>query len=282
MFLGVEIGGTKLQAGLCDTRGRVQELRRLPVDRRAGRAGILAQLRALLPPLIAVGRPRAIGIGFGGPVDRTTGRVVRSHQVDGWNRFPLRAWCAREVGLPVALENDANCAGLAEARVGAGRDRARVFYFNVGTGIGGALVIDGALFNGRFGAMELGQVCLGPRLGGGPKRLEDLASGLAIEHGVSTLRQAAECIGLVLANAITLLNPDVVVVGGGVAQAGERFLKPLRNATARWVFEPYRPNYRIVPANLGETVVVVGAALVAANGADERTSTSTSRKRSRS
>ena len=156
------------------------------------------------------------------------------------------------------MENDSNCAGLAEARLGAGRGTARVFYFNVGTGIGGALVVDGKLYNGRYGAMEFGHL----RLSNG-RTLEEVASGLAIERGVSTVAEAGRRVGAMLANAIALVNPDIVVVGGGVALAGDKFFRPMRETARRLVFKPYRDNYRIVPAKLGEKVVVIGAALLA-------------------
>lgn len=256
MILGVEIGGTKLQIGVCDARGRLRKLARVPVQRSAGRAGILRQLAELIPPLLpGVSR---VGVGFGGPVDVVRGRVVKSHHIVGWSGFALRTWFEREFGLPVTVENDSHCAGLAEARLGAGRGKRAVFYFNVGTGIGGALVVDGKLYQGRYGAAEFGHL----RLSDG-RTLEAVASGLAIERGVSTVAQAGRQVGAMLANVIALFNPDVVVVGGGVALAGEKFWKPLRETTRRLVFEPYQRNYRIVPARLGESVVVVGATLVA-------------------
>jgi len=258
-YLGVEIGGTKLQAGVCGVRGRLQRLVRVAVERKRGRAGILQQFEQIIPDLLSPHKVTAIGVGFGGPVDSCTGRVVRSFQVSDWDGFALRRWFERKFALPVEVENDSNCAALAEATLGAGSGKRRVFYTNVGTGIGGGLVLDGKLYHGRYGAMEIGHT----RVGDGCQIIESWASGLAIERGVSTLPQAAEHFGVALANVITLLNPDLVVVGGGVSLAGESFFRPLRETVARWVFAPYRRNYRIVPAQLGEDVVVVGAALVA-------------------
>ena len=132
----------------------------------------------------------------------------------------------------------------------------------VGTGIGGGLVIDGKLYTGRFGAMELGHT----RFPTGHQfpTVEELAAGLAIEQGRSTVAQSARVMGVALANVIALLNPDIVVVGGGVAGAGQKFFGPLRATVRRLVFAPYRQNYQIVPAALGEPVVVAGAALLAA------------------
>jgi glucokinase len=261
MFLGVEIGGTKLQVGVCDRRGRIEQLVRVAVERRRGRTGILRRLEQIVPLLLETYKVNAIGVGFGGPVDSARGCVVRSFHIAGWDGFPLRRWFERRFKLPTIVENDTNCATLAEALVGAGRGRRAVFYSNVGTGIGGGLVIDGMLYNGRYGAMEIGHMKM--MVDGRWVMLESLASGLSIEHGRTTLAQSAKFYGAALANAITLLNPDIVVVGGGVARAGERFLRPVRVQVARLVFQPFKKNFRIVPAALGETVVVVGAALLA-------------------
>jgi glucokinase len=161
----------------------------------------------------------------------------------------------------VVIENDTNAAALAEALVGAGRGKHTVFYSNVGTGIGGGLVVDGVLYNGRLGAMEIGHTKM--MVNGRWVMLESIASGLSIEQGRTTLAQSATYYGAALANAITLLNPDIVVIGGGVARAGERFFRAVRAQVARLVFQPFRMKARIVPAALGETVVVVGAALLA-------------------
>lgn len=255
MFLGVEIGGTKLQLGVCDSRGRLKVLERRSVERIKGAAGIRAQIEQLAPPLLK--RVQAIGVGFGGPVDTGTGRAVRSLQIAGWDRFPVKQWFARKFGLPVFVDNDQNCAALAEATVGAGKGLRRVFYVTVGTGVGAGLVIDGELYNGRYGAAEIGHTWVDGH------ELESVASGLAIERGVSTVAEAGRYVGVAIANVIALVNPEVVIVGGGVSLAGEKFFRPLRAAVRRHVFPVFRENYRIVPPALGEKVVVVGAALYA-------------------
>lgn len=262
MVLGVEIGGTKLQVGVGDVRGRLHQLTRVAVVRRDGRRGILRQLERLIPSLIRERSISRIGIGFGGPVDFERGRVVRSFHIAGWDGFELKRWFERRFKLPTVVDNDTNCATLSEALIGAGRGKLRVFYTNVGTGIGGGLVIDGELYSGRFGAMEIGHTRLWHE--GTWAILETVSSGLAIERGASTVEQSARYFGVALANVVTLLNPDIVVVGGGVSLAGEKFFRLLRETVRRYVFAPFRRNFTIVPAGLGETVVVVGAALLAA------------------
>jgi glucokinase len=258
MFLSVEIGGTKLQVGVCDARGRLKQLVRTAVVRRHGHRGILRQLEQIIPALLRAHRVKKIGVGFGGPFDIETGRAVRSHQIAGWDGFPVKQWFERRFKLPVVVENDQNCAGLAEALCGAGRGLRRVLYITVGTGIGGGLILDGEIYGGRYGAAEIGHTWVGKH------KLESVASGLAIERGVSTVPQAARYLGVAVANAIALVNPEIVIIGGGVSLAGEKFFRPLRQTVTRHVFPVFRKNYRIVRPALGETVVVVGAALLAA------------------
>jgi glucokinase len=176
--------------------------------------------------------------------------------------LPVRRWFERKFALPVVVENDQNLAALAEAIAGAGRGKRTVFYVTVGTGIGGGLVLNGEIFNGRFGAAEIGHTRM--MVHGKWVTLESVASGLAIERGVSTVAEAGRYLGVAIANVIALVNPDVVIVGGGVTRAGARFWRPLRQTVTRCVFTPFRRNYRIVRPALGETVVVVGAVLLAA------------------
>ena len=173
------------------------------------------------------------------------------------------------------MENDQNCAGLAEALCGAGKGKRTVFYVTVGTGIGAGFIVERQIYRGRFGAAEIGHTrwCFPGGWDLFQRRslakmvqfptLESLASGLAIERGASTVTQAARHVGVAVANAIALLNPEIVIVGGGVSRAGEPFFRPLRRIVDRLIFPPFRGNCRIVPPAFGQNVVVVGAALVA-------------------
>lgn len=262
MFLGVEIGGTKLQVGACDRQGRLKHLVRTVVVRKQGRRGILWQLEEIIPTFLARYKVAAIGVGFGGPFDVERGCAVTSHQIAGWDGFPVKRWFERRFRLPAVVDNDQNCAGLAEAVCGAGRGKRAVLYVTVGTGIGGGFILNGEIYNGKLGAAEIGHMqCF---VGGRWRTVESLASGLAIERGASTITRSAKYVGVALANAIALLNPEIVIVGGGVSLAGERFFRPLCHTVERLVFRPFRGNFRIVPPALGQTVVVIGAALLAA------------------
>ena len=159
-YLGIEIGGTKLQLGVGNGNGLpLEELVRLDVDPAKKAAGILKSIEAAGQHLCQRHAVRAIGIGFGGPLDPTTGIVTCSHQVEGWENFPLQAWSEEQLSRPTALGNDCDLASLAEARFGAGKGSPRVFYVTVGTGVGGGLVVDGELQGrGRPAMAEIGHL----------------------------------------------------------------------------------------------------------------------------
>ncbi len=181
MFLGIEIGGTKLQLGVGSGDGRLAALERFDIEASRGAAGILDQIAncgAALQQRFLIER---VGIAFGGPVDLEQGRAVKSHHIDGWDNFPLVDWARQTFGLSAAIGNDADAAALAEAHYGAGRGFSPVFYLTVGTGIGGGLVIDGNIYrgNGR-GAAELGHLRPGLHADRPEETLESLAAGWGI------------------------------------------------------------------------------------------------------
>jgi glucokinase len=186
LHVGIEIGGTKLQAAVGAADGRVLRLARRSVDPHAGAAGIRAALPPLLAALLAgagvawhaVG---AVGIGFGGPVDAQAGIVLRSFQVAGWDGFPLADWAQQTWGRPTVIANDAATAGLAEAMLGAGRGARRVFYVTIGSGIGGGWIVDGRIDHGQgIGMAELGHTYVPDPQTGAPVELESVCSGWAI------------------------------------------------------------------------------------------------------
>src|SRR3954471_11836146 len=160
MLLGIEIGGTKLQLGVgTGESSKLVAIERLTVNPARGALGILEQIELAAPTLIERHGVERIGIGFGGPIHATRGVTLRSHQIEGWNDFPLVEWCERALGKPAVLGNDADLAALAEAKFGAGRGANPVFYVTVGTGIGGGLVIGGNVYQGGgLGAAEIGQL----------------------------------------------------------------------------------------------------------------------------
>lgn len=309
-LLGIEIGGTKLQVGVAaGAGGNFLALERRDVLSEQGAAGILTQIEQVAGQLLAKHEIKRIGIGFGGPVNSLTGRTIKSHQVSGWDDFPLVEWCDKQLGRPAVLGNDCDCAALAEARLGAGRGRRSVFYVTVGTGIGGGLVLDGKLCGeGRPTVAEIGHLrpglaatdshdtvesrAAGPGLAAAARHLCASASDTAAREELlrlcqgdlsaltgkqvgdlalvgnsiarTALSQALQTLGWAIAQVLTIASTEVVVVGGGVSLLGEaHFFEPLRAAVAQYVFPPLANSYRIVPAALGEEVVVHGAIALA-------------------
>jgi glucokinase len=295
MYLGIEIGGTKLQLGLGPGDGTLAALWRGTVAPSEGADGIRRQIVQAVPELLAsAGLDRAqlqgVGIGFGGPVDDAMHTVIKSHQIDGWDNFPLADWIGGLVGLPAALGNDADVAGLAEALFGAGKGLSPIFYITIGSGIGGGLIVNGDIYRGcGRGAAEIGHLrLLMSRDSKEPLRydiLEHAASGWAIErvaqrrvHDLgeairagepaarSLLDHALGYLSEAICQVIALLSPRRIVIGGGVSLLGEEVLfGPLRQRVTERVFKPFAECYEIVPAALGEAVVVHGALALARN-----------------
>ena len=309
-ILGIEIGGTKLQLGIGAGNGSgFVAFERRDIDIAKGAAGILTQIEQAGRELAAAHRVQRVGIGFGGPVDSARGRVIKSIQVAGWDDVPLAAWCEEKFGVPAVLGNDCDCAALAEASLGAGKDSRTVFYVTVGTGVGGGLVIEGKLHGkGRPAVAEIGQLRPGISADTPAATVESYAAGPGIVAAVmrfletsddevakhelrhrqkeesalnakaiadlaasgnsiaqSAIHQATCVLGWAIAQVITLTAADVVVIGGGVSLIGEeRFFQPLNREVARYVFPPLANSYRILPAALGEEVVVHGAVALAA------------------
>jgi glucokinase len=293
MYLGIEIGGTKLQLGVGPGDGTLAGLWRGNVDAAAGGDGIRRQIAAAVPELLAKaglerGALRAVGIGFGGPVDDATRTTITSHQIEGWDNFPLADWATDTLGVPAALCNDADVAGLGEALYGAGKGLSPVFYITVGSGIGGGLIVDGEIFRGcGRGAAEIGHLRIWQTVDDlgtvQPFSVEAVASGWALDRKLGRpLREAVESIrggdpsaqaalgtalvalGEAICHVIALLCPRRIVIGGGVSLMGEElFFEPLRRFVAERVFRPFAGLTDIVPAALGEEVVVHGALALA-------------------
>lgn len=190
MYLGVEIGGTKLQLGVGRGDGQLVDLERTDVDVSRGAAGILQSIDEIGSMLVQRYGATKVGFGFGGPINRESGRVITSHQIAGWENFPLADWCQQTLGLPAILGNDCDSAALAEAAFGAGRGKSRVFYVTVGTGIGGGFVVD-QIIQGtdRPAFAEIGHLRPGPTHQRADETVESIASGWGI---VALTRQKLE------------------------------------------------------------------------------------------
>lgn len=295
MNLGIEIGGTKLQIVVGDASAKIQERRRLDVNPQRGGVGIREQIESTLGDLLPRFKPAAIGVGFGGPVDWNTGRICRSHQIEGWTDFKLGAWLASIANVPVRVENDANTATLGEALHGAGVGFSPVFYVTLGSGVGGGLVVDGNIYHGATpGEAEIGHV----RLDKSGTIVESRCSGWAVDRRIremikatpdsplarlcvgSTsgearflvaamqksdpgarriLEETAEDLAFGLSHVVQLFHPEVIVVGGGLSLMGEPLRAGVEVALRRFTMEAFAPGPAIRLAALGEDAVPVGA-----------------------
>ena len=313
--IGVDLGGTKLLAGAVDPAFNVHH--------RATRPARAADHQAVLDTVVsavaevrdaiegASGSVRAVGIGIPALIDTARGIAVMSTHLP-LAGVPFRDLAAERIGLPVFLDNDANAAMLIEWRHGAARGCSDAVLLTIGTGIGGGLVVGGALQRGSQGAgAELGHMVVqadGPRCNGNcPSRgcLESVCSGTALARearrlaeerpasglgaalaagreisgplvtelahdgdaaAIEALAVIGRWLGIGVGNLVNMLNPDVVVIGGGVIAAGELLLAPARAVVAERALSPSREHVRIVPARFGAESGMLGAATLAFDG----------------
>ena len=291
--IGIEIGGTKLQIAEGNAEGGViRRMHRLDVVKEHGSAGILRQIEDTLRSLDV--SPSAVGIGFGGPVDRRSGKIAASHQIGGWSGFDIGKWFRDHVDIPVFLENDANTAALAEARYGAGKDHDLVFYITLGSGVGGGMVINKALYHGAVpGEAEVGLLTM-DRDG---RTLESFCSGWALDamirdrvgedpnsilraqvrgHGGEAkflsgalqmgdelahqiLVKYADTLAWGLSHVVHLFNPEIIILGGGVSLIGMALRDAVERSMQKYIMKTFAPGPAIKLSSLGEEVVPRGA-----------------------
>ncbi|GAB2985167.1 ROK family glucokinase [Nocardioides montaniterrae] len=287
---GIDIGGTKIAGAVVSADGEI-----LAADRIESPAVDPAALKRAVAELVgslAAQHPiRAVGVAAAGFVDRDRSTVRFAPNI-AWRDEPLGSDLADLVGLPVVVENDANAAAWGEFRHGAGRDADDQLMITLGTGVGGGVVIDGRLLRGAYGAgAEVGHLCVVPdgHLCGCGNRgcLEMYASGTALVRnaraasgdpsltGPEVMRRAqagdpfaieqyaeiGRWIGHGLASLVAVLDPALIVVGGGVGEAGDLVLEPARAAfRAELTGRGHRPEAPIVHAELGNDAGVIGAA----------------------
>jgi glucokinase len=297
--LGIEIGGTKLQLVLGDAHPKIVDGRRLPVNPALGAPGIRDQIQGALPELLGSRKLAAVGVGFGGPVDWRTGRIARSHQIEGWSGFDLAGWLGQLTGVPVAVDNDANVAALGEAAHGAGTGLDPVFYATLGSGVGGGLVAGGKIYHGASpGESELGHL----RLDRDGTILESRCSGWAVDARIRELKarnphgwlarlsagavggeashldaalqqgdagarrilnETAAALALGLSHVVHLFHPAVIVLGGGLSKVGEPLREAVEVALRPLLMEVFHPGPPVRLSVLGEDAVPAGALLLA-------------------
>ncbi|THA55846.1 ROK family protein [Streptomyces sp. A1136] len=296
--IALDVGGTGMKAALIAEDGTLLHEARRATGRERGPEAVVETILGFAADLLAYGREHlgrtasAAGVAVPGIVDAERGTAVYAANL-GWRDVPMRELLgARLGGIPVALGHDVRTGGLAEGRIGAGRDADRFLFVPLGTGIAGAIGLAGRIEAGAHGyAGEIGHIVVrpgGPACGCGQHGcLETLASAAAVSRAWAAASgdpdaDAAHCAKAVesgdararevwlaaidaladgLVTAITLLDPRTVIIGGGLAEAGETLFTPLRTAVGERVTFQRLPE--IVPAALGDTAGCLGAGLLA-------------------
>ncbi|WP_369185323.1 ROK family protein [Streptomyces sp. Y1] len=289
--IALDVGGTRVKGGAADEDGVLRDTDSWPTGADRGPEAALETVLAAARALADRHRPAAVGIAVPGIVDEPSGTAVLAANL-GWRRLPVRDRLAEHLGLPVVLGHDVRAGGLAEARIGAGRGSRDFLFVPVGTGIAAAVMSEGRAAAGSHArAGELGHLVVRPGGDacpcGGRGCLETVASAAAVarryaaatgEHGataedvaaraaageraaVTVWTEAIEALADALTTAITLLDPERVVIGGGLARAGDPYLTALRAAVAERLTFQTMP--LILPAALGDRAGCQGAALLA-------------------
>jgi glucokinase len=278
--LAIDIGGTKFSVGAF--RGDQLVLRySQATDREGGPERLLTEIERVTADWAEREgfRPDRCGIGFGGPVDFPSQTVTLSTHVEGWAGYPLIDRVQRHTGVSAVMDNDANVGALGEFAFGAARGKDPVFYMTLSTGIGGGIITKGEIYHGANSyAGEIGHIMIDPM---GPPCLcgfhgcfERMCCGLWLERDYARTakelmedpafaKEYAVLLARGLKAAIMLLNPAVIVIGGGISKAGEKLFSPLRSELQRQVTSWSRAQRDVVPAALGDDSVLYGAMVLA-------------------
>jgi len=286
--IGIDLGGTAIKLGRFSEDGTCHQSLTVPTPQPATPEAVLIAITDAISQLNPTENSvKAIGIGTPGPAD-ANGRIARvAINLKNWHDVPLADWLEAKTGLPTILANDANCAGLGEAWLGAGRDFKNLILITLGTGVGGAIIQDGKLFVGHTGAAgELGLISInpdGPECNSGNRgSLEQYVSVQAIRRdtGLEPLELAnlakngdvkaleywqkyGRYLGVGLANLIYILTPEAVIIGGGVSAGAEYFLSTVKAEIEQRVIPSSRENLQLLIAELGNQAGIVGAAKLA-------------------
>ncbi len=298
LYVGIEIGGTKLQI-VAGNAARIHERVRLSVDKSLGAEGIRHQLAMALQELLTRVQASAIGLGFGGPVDWKSGTIALSHQIGGWSQFDIKSWLHSLTGLPVFVDNDANVAALGEAIYGAGMGLNPVFYVTLGSGVGGGLIADKQIYHGAVpGEAEIGHI----RLDRDGNTVESRCSGWAVDAKIQQLikqspesilsdlvqhtqagqakhlatalqkgdklamrilEETAQDLTFGLSHVVHLFHPEILILGGGLSLIGEPLQQAVAKALPSYIMNAFLPGPLIRLAQLQEDAVPIGALALA-------------------
>lgn len=267
--IGVDIGATRIRVGRRDGAGGLIAERQLtPAAGADGAAAIVALARRIAPEGVA-----RVGISAAGPLDFARG-VTNPLNLPGWHGFPLVGELAGALGARVAMDNDANCAGLGEWREGAGRGARTLVYYTISTGVGTGVILDGRIHHGAHDTEGGHQIVWpgGPPCACGARGcLEAVISGTGLRARFgrpaeeltdpAIWDEVATYLSYAIANTANLLCPEVIVIGGGISARGDSFFDPLRRKATESIRLVPVPAIR--PAGLGQDSGIIGAIVLA-------------------
>lgn len=309
LAVGIDMGGTTVKYGIVRGHEIIEELEPLPTPAFKGPNPLLKELTARINALKARHKGiAAVGMGVPGFADVTRGYVHELSNVKGWNRVEVSKILGGGTGLPCFVENDANAMCYAEFVHGAGQGATNMIAVTLGTGVGGGLVLNGQLYRGStFGAGEIGQMGIDyegaqgehgnigalekyvgnrevaalaallytkARCRVSPQDCEPRALSAAARRGDPVAKQVWDIytthLAAGLCSCVWLLNPDRIVIGGGVAKAGDIVFGPLKKKMFAQLAKSFRSQLKIVPAKFGNDAGIIGSAAVALDLAAKR------------
>jgi glucokinase len=285
--IGIDLGGTAIKLGRFAPDGSCLQSLTVATPQPATPEAVVAMMVDAIAQIDPENQTLAIGVGTPGPTD-ATGRIAQvAINLAGWQDVPLADYLEAKTGKPTILANDANCAGLGEAWLGAGRSFQNIILLTLGTGVGGAIILDGKLFVGHQGAAgELGLITLNPdgpmcnsgnqgsleqyvsvmairrRTGKEPAELGTLAQGGDI-NALTFWQEYGRDLGIGLTSLIYIFTPQAIIIGGGVSASFEFFLPAVTAEIEKRVIPTSRVGLQILPAELGNSAGMVGAAKLA-------------------
>ena len=296
-IIGIDLGGTYIKLGLLDSEYRILDKQVLHTAKFIKKESLILAITDAVKCFIAAHQLKAkdalgIGIGLPGPIDSQGGIVRFLPNIPGWRDVPLKAILSKKLRIPVFIDNDANLMALAEYNIGSAKGSINAVCITLGTGVGGGLIINGRLFRGSaFAAGEVGHMpinedgpvcnchgraCLERYIGN--KRilqtiketfkkdisLEELSAmaGRGNAKAIKIWQETGKKIGVALTSVVNLLNPDCVVIGGGVAKAGKILFDSIGKTVKVRAMKTQRQHVKILKAKLGEDSGIIGAAIL--------------------
>lgn len=285
--IGIDLGGTAIKMGQFFPDGSCLNALTLPTPQPPDPEAVVAAIAKEVRNLNAEKRVSAIGIGTPGPTDAKSRMARLAINLPGWRDIPLADWLEAKLNLPVVVANDANCAGLGESWLGAGRNVSNLILLTLGTGVGGAIILNDELFIGPYGAAgELGLITLNPQgetcNSGNHGSLEQHLCAQAIyrqtqktpaelgelaqageEEALHFWREYGQTLGVGLVSLIYVLTPEAILIGGGISASAEFFLPTAREEIEKRMLGMPAFPIRLLTAELGNKAGMVGAAKLA-------------------